>query len=258
MRLWHSELCRNYDTYSFGYTAYAQPDSVDELPHVYGSGFLPYSDRPELGDDIFYMARSVRVVLDRFRVRAEERYVINKMRGLDLVMDVLPKSEVVDKIASFDPICLSFAASKFHNCNFTADRLRYITSRPYLNRIAVFRKASDLSDYLAFALLVCVGDMVHVWYSFHQALEELEKNFGKYVIIRLLEHAKKEGLRHCYLGTCYGRSSRYKTDFTGAEFFDGNSWSSDRGLLRRFQQVGDLQDHHDVDAFKQNHLELVS
>lgn len=258
MREWRSEYCRNYETYSFGYTLYAQPDSEDELPGVYARGFLPYSDRPELGDDIFYMARGARVVLDHFRVRSEERYVLNKMRDLDLVMDVLPKNEVVGSIASFEPTCLSFAAAKFHNCKFKADRLRYITGRSYLNRIAVFRRASDPSEYLAFALLVCVGDMIHVWYSFHLMQDELEKNFGKYAIVRLLEYAKAEGLRHCYLGTCYGVNSRYKTDFPGTEFFDGIGWSSDRELLRRFQHVDDLRGHHDMDAFKLHQLESVS
>lgn len=258
MLVWHSEFCHNYETYSFGYTVYAQPDSADEIPRVYDHGFLPYSDRPELGDDLFYMARSVRVVLERFRVRAEERYVLNKMRDLDLAMDILPKDEVVGKLAAFEPICLGFAAAKFHNGRFTAKRLRYITSRPYLSHIAVFRKTSDLSEPLAFALLVRAGDMMHVWYSFHRVLEALEKNFGKYVIVRLLEHAKAEGLRHCYLGTCYGVNSRYKTDVPGTEFFDGIRWSSDRELLRRFQQVDDLRGHHDMDAFKLNQLESAS
>ena len=35
-----------------------------------------------------------------------------------------------------------------------------------------------------------------------------------------------------YLGTCYSRNSLYKTQFKGAEFFNGFHWSNDLKELR--------------------------
>ena len=47
----------------------------------------------------------------------------------------------------------------------------------------------------------------------------------------------KAGLRFLYLGTCYSRNALYKTQFAGAEFFNGFRWSDNleelKYLLRR-------------------------
>jgi len=254
MKRWYAEFCSNYVTYTFGFAAYAQPEGLEELPEIYSSGFLPYSAKPHLGEDIFYMARSLRVDLKEFYIGREERYVLNKLNGLNIVMDIVPKEQVTKDIQSFEPISLGFAASKFHGCTFDADRLRYIVSRPYLNKIAIFRQEFSAYDPLGFALLVCTGDIRHVWFSFHQNSERLEKNFGKYVLVRLLQEAKDAGERYCYLGTCYGKKSRYKSDFRGMEFYDGRGWSSDRQLLHRLREADDLKVHSEADVFKLEHL----
>ena len=40
------------------------------------------------------------------------------------------------------------------------------------------------------------------------------------------------GLRHLYLGTCYSQNALYKTQFAGAEFFNGFRWSNDLDELK--------------------------
>ena len=50
----------------------------------------------------------------------------------------------------------------------------------------------------------------------------------------------ERGFRHVYLGTCYSQNALYKTQFGGAEFFNGFCWSQDlkelKYLLRRDKQ----------------------
>jgi hypothetical protein len=50
----------------------------------------------------------------------------------------------------------------------------------------------------------------------------------------------EKGFRHLYLGTCYSRNALYKTQFAGAEFFNGFRWSDDlselKYLIRRDKQ----------------------
>jgi hypothetical protein len=40
------------------------------------------------------------------------------------------------------------------------------------------------------------------------------------------------GVKHLYLGTCYSRTALYKTQFAGAEFFNGFRWSDDLDELK--------------------------
>ena len=50
----------------------------------------------------------------------------------------------------------------------------------------------------------------------------------------------ERGFRQLYLGTCYSQNAMYKTQFAGAEFFNGFCWSRDlkelKHLLRRDRQ----------------------
>jgi hypothetical protein len=51
--------------------------------------------------------------------------------------------------------------------------------------------------------------------------------------------------RRLYLGTCYSQTALYKTQFAGAEFFNGVGWSDDMAelkfILRR--DAGELSEH---------------
>ena len=42
----------------------------------------------------------------------------------------------------------------------------------------------------------------------------------------------ERGFRHLYLGTCYSQNALYKTQFAGAEFFNGFRWSDDLDELK--------------------------
>jgi hypothetical protein len=42
----------------------------------------------------------------------------------------------------------------------------------------------------------------------------------------------ERGFAHLYLGTCYSQTALYKTQFAGAEFFNGFRWSSDMDELK--------------------------
>jgi hypothetical protein len=42
----------------------------------------------------------------------------------------------------------------------------------------------------------------------------------------------ERGFAHLYLGTCYSQTALYKTQFAGAEFFNGFRWSDDLDELK--------------------------
>ena len=55
----------------------------------------------------------------------------------------------------------------------------------------------------------------------------------------------EHGRKHLYLGTCYSDAALYKTQFAGAEFFNGFRWSANmkelKFILHRDQK--DLRQH---------------
>ena len=53
----------------------------------------------------------------------------------------------------------------------------------------------------------------------------------------------ERGFRHLYLGTCYSQNALYKTQFAGAEFFNGFRWSGDLDELK-FIIKRDKKEHH--------------
>jgi hypothetical protein len=51
--------------------------------------------------------------------------------------------------------------------------------------------------------------------------------------------------KHLYLGTCYSADALYKTQFAGAEFFNGFRWSTDMDELKFVikRDKGELHEH---------------
>ncbi|MCX8109478.1 MAG: hypothetical protein N3G20_11825, partial [Verrucomicrobiae bacterium] len=50
---------------------------------------------------------------------------------------------------------------------------------------------------------------------------------GIYHMTSAVAHFAERSFRFVYLGTCYSRNALYKTQFAGAEFFNGFRWSPD-------------------------------
>jgi hypothetical protein len=42
----------------------------------------------------------------------------------------------------------------------------------------------------------------------------------------------ERGVKYLYLGTCYSQTALYKTQFAGAQFFNGFRWSDDLDELK--------------------------
>jgi len=51
------------------------------------------------------------------------------------------------------------------------------------------------------------------------------------------------GVIYLYLGTCYSQTALYKTQFAGAEFFNGFRWSEDLDELKFIIQRDKTESH---------------
>jgi arginyl-tRNA--protein-N-Asp/Glu arginylyltransferase len=83
--------------------------------------------------------------------------------------------------------------------------------------------------------------MAYYYYAFYD-LKYYSRNLGMYMMTRAVELFNTEGYGFVYLGSCYSANALYKTQFSGAEFFNGVKWSEDLAELKYMIK----RDHHEV------------
>ncbi len=87
------------------------------------------------------------------------------------------------------------------------------------------------------ATLYLEGKALAFYYYAFYDLNYYARNLGMFMMTSAAAMFAERGARQLYLGTCYLESALYKTQFAGAEFFNGFRWSSDlkelKFILRR-------------------------
>ncbi len=248
MHIFFSEYQTNYNTYTFGYTAYCQPEHTEEIPEVYQKGFLPYTGDITLKKSTFYMARSLRIDLDRFEDTSENRRVDRKASALHLTMEVIPIEQFDVTDANFVAFCTQYAAERFAGGEMDPHRFAYILSRQLITHIIAF--TDEAANTYGYVLVCQYGKMLHYWFSFFNTAYLKSHALGKWMMWKTIRWAKEHGLAHVYLGTCYRTKSLYKVrDHKGIAFFDGMGWNSDAQLLKSLCQQ-DEEPARQTDLFK--------
>lgn len=228
MKIFLSESVVNYKTYTFNYALYCMMEKREELPEIYHKGFLPYSNDITLQTPTFYMARSLRVDLDRFAETSENRRVVKKISGLNPGMEKIPVKQFDLTNAQFREFCLQFAKERFSE-PLSGNRLEYILNSTLISDIFVFKLNGK---EVGWVLTVIEGNTLHYWFAFF-SFDYFEYSLGKFMMFSVIKWAFENNLEYVYLGTVYGDKSLYKVrDFKGLAFFDGNHWNADMKLLK--------------------------
>lgn len=227
MKIFKSESSIDYSSYTFNYANYCLKESQTDIPEIYAQGFLPYSNNLNLKEEIFYMARSLRVELERFNPSSENRRVARNIAELAINFDVINYNEF-EKTPTFKAFCLDYASKRFSD-NISEERLDYIFSSKSIRKIFHFYTNKETIGYV---IAIADGDTLHYWFAFF-SLDYPKYSIGKYMMFSVINWAKEHGYNYVYLGTCYGEKSLYKVrDFKGLSFWDGNSWNTDIKLLK--------------------------
>lgn len=220
----------SYKKYEFPYCVYAIKEPTDRYIDIYSKGFLPYSNDFSINDEIYYLARSVRIDLQQETLfNYKQKNVLNKLGKLfpekEIIISLVDKEQYI-KDPVFIRWCLVYAKDHF----LTEERLQYILSRPYLKQIM---KIEHGDRVLAFLFPIMEGpDMFHIWYNFYDT--SLNQNdFGKWILLQTIQYARKEGFKHYYIGTCYGLSAFYKLTLSPhTTYFNGECWSDELTKLK--------------------------
>ncbi|MBK8500887.1 MAG: GNAT family N-acetyltransferase [Saprospiraceae bacterium] len=245
MKIFFSESKPEYQSYTFNYGIYCIKESNDELTNIYQSGFLPYSASTALSYEVFYLARSLRVDLDRFDDTSENRRVNRKIESLNIQLEVIDKDKVVTTDEGFLPFCENYISSRIGEA-MTVARLEYILGLTSGTHIFRFTKDHEVVGYV---LAVINSQIVHFWFSFFDLDLMKTHSLGKWMMWSVIRWAMDHEKKHVYLGTAYGEKALYKVrDHKGLSFYDGNGWNQDMDLLKIWCKTD--QDRNATDRFK--------
>ncbi len=232
MKIFYSEGRPDYSSYTFNYGIYCVKEHQNEIPRIYQQGFLPYSADLTLQHEIFYLARSLRVDLDRFVDTSENRRVDRKIAELDIHMSFFNKQELLNSEPDFLPFAQAYANRRIGSDHMTNDRLDYILRLNIGTHIFRFSREERSIGYV----LTCFEqNCLHYWFSFFDLALMKSHSLGKWMMWKVINWCRKNDLAHVYLGTCYGQKSLYKVrDHKGLSFFDGQIWNTDMKLLKEW------------------------
>ncbi|WP_435357488.1 GNAT family N-acetyltransferase [Emticicia sp. SJ17W-69] len=230
MKIFFSENRVDYSTYTFDYAIYCLKESQAELAEIYEKGFLPYTGNLDIEGDIFYLARSLRVDLERFEDTSENRRVNRLVEPLNIQLEVIKKEDFDLNSPEFVNFCQEYISQRIGDDNMSMERWQYILSRTTGTHI--FRFTSG-EKFLGFVFVALNDEILHYWFAFFDTEYMRTHSLGKWMMWRLIRWAKDNHLKNVYLGTAYKSSALYKIrDHKGLSFFDGSGWNKDIERLK--------------------------
>jgi len=220
MKLYFSEFKANYSKYYFPYQIYLKRED-EELNYIYNLGFLA----SRINKDFFYLARNLRVDLNKFKLTSENRRIKRKTEYIKF--EVIPMDQV-RYLHSIGKLASDFY-KKFKN-NITANSIRKTILNKYFTHLFVFMDSTN-KHIFGYCIANIDDEIIHYAYPFYE-IDYFEKNAGMGMMLKVLEYAHQLNKKYFYLGTIYTKESLYKLQFEGLEYFTGFKWSENLDELK--------------------------
>ena len=224
MKLLFSEARLDYSNYIFPYAIWAVPEEGETPQFFFERGFLPSSWDLKR----FYLCRSVRVALQGFQSSSENRRILRKCQ--DITYELIPQEDF-----EFSPFwqefCLTYSDIKFGKGVMTAERLKDLAHSKLTTHYLLFRDQESDRYVGLVTLYIYSPHVVQYYYGFYD-LNYYRSNLGMFMMTSAVTFFAERGMAYLYLGTCYSRNATYKTQFKGAEFFNGANWSQNLKELK--------------------------
>ena len=237
MKLLFSEQNSDYENYQFPYAVWAFPETGESPADIFNAGFLPSSRNL----DRFYLCRQIRVNLAKFQPSSENRRIVRKGAGIEVKLVPRDKYNYTPDRRQFFK---TYADIKFGKDVMTFERLDALFGSPIISHLLVFTDAKTGGE-IGVATLYLEGKALAFYYYAFYDLNYYARNLGMFMMTSAAALFAERGFKQLYLGTCYSQTALYKTQFAGAEFFNGFRWSADlkelKYILRRDQK--ELRQH---------------
>ncbi len=217
MKLLFSETLPDYKNYIFPYAIWAFSETGETPADFFARGFLPSSKNL----DRFYLCRSLRVALADFKPSSENRRILRK--GESLAFELVPRAQF-DFTPARREFCLRYAAQKFGQDVMAPDRLDSLMNSAITSHLLLFREAQTGREVGLVTMFLQPQSLAQYYYAFYD-LDYAAQNLGMFMMTTAVNYFAEQRYEHTYLGSCYSRNALYKTQFSGAEFFNGACWS---------------------------------
>ena len=224
MRLLFSEAKPDYNHYIFPYAVWAFPERGETPAQLFAQGFLPSSRQL----DRFYLCRHVRVSLKHFKPSSENRRVLRKGQGLEVKLLGRKDFAYTPERREFFK---TYADIKFGKGVMSYERLDSLFSGAITSHLLLFIDSSSGAEAGTATLYVEPGKMAYYYYAFYD-LNYYSRNLGMFMMTSAVTLFAEQNLEFLYLGSCYQPNALYKTQFAGAQFFNGVRWSEDLAELK--------------------------
>ena len=224
VKLLFSEQNSDYENYQFPYAVWAIPEPDETPADIFNAGFLPSSRQL----DRFYLCRQVRVNLAKFKPSSENRRILRKGAGIEVKLVPRDKFDYTPERRQFFK---TYADIKFGKDVMTFERLDALFDAPIISHLLVFTDAATAKE-IGVATLYLEGKALAFYYYAFYDLNYYARNLGMFMMTSAAALFAEHGKKHLYLGTCYSDAALYKTQFAGAEFFNGFRWSDDLDELK--------------------------
>jgi len=232
MKLLFSEAKADYAHYIFPYAIWAFPEAGETPGDLFNQGFLPSSRELER----FYLCRQVRIDLRRFSASSENRRILRKGQGI--AGKLIARAEF-DYTPARREFYKTYADIKFGKDMMPYERLDSLFSGKITSHVLVFTDMETGAEVGAATLYVEASALAYYYYAFYD-LKYYNRNLGMFMMTWTVAQFAERGFQFVYLGTCYSENALYKTQFAGAQFFNGVRWSENleelKYLIRRRQE----------------------
>src|SRR5882757_5401148 len=237
MKLLFSEQNSDYENYQFPYAVWAFPEVGETPADIFNAGFLPSSRNL----DRFYLCRQVRVNLAKFKPSSENRRILRKGAGIEVKLVPRDKFDYTPDRRQFFK---TYADIKFGKDTMTFERLDALFAAPIISHLLVFSDAEKGGEIGVATLYLESKSLAFYYYAFYD-LNYYARNLGMFMMTSAAALFAERSCKHLYLGTCYSDNALYKTQFAGAEFFNGFRWSANLAELKHLlRHDAEKSGHH--------------
>ncbi len=181
------------------------------VSRLYDDGFV----FTRIDKGVMHQTRSVRIDLSKFEPSSENRRILRKIEGVEIVAILLPYANYSWEIGKMGK---DFYEEKFGPGIMSANKIKeLITGDAHFNLLLKFGSG--------FAICYLNEDILHYSYPFYD-LEKSSKDMGMGMMMKAVVWAKERGLKYVYLGSLQRPGDVYKLQFEGLEWFDGKEWQT--------------------------------
>jgi len=206
--------------------------SNENINRMYNDGYV--FGRPTKG--FMNQTRSLRVDLSKFEMSSENKRILRKTEDLKLKIIDLPMSDYSWEIGK---LAKDFYETKFGKGTFSANKIKeLLTTEHNFNKIFQYvipseaegslSEAQNTDNTFGYCIALKTNSILHYSYPFY----DLSQNIGMVMMVKAVKWAKEQNKKYIYLGSAKDTKAKYKLQFKGLEWFDGEKWSDDLDKLK--------------------------